>query len=228
MRQDLRTYAITFRPADPRFQPAALAGRAFVTPPPAEEIQEALREESDLPLGAWQRHRKVADWPLAIRLISESLATRCKDLQLAVWLAEAMLRQEGPSGLREALDLIRNLIEMFWEGLYPALEDGNAELRAVPLCWLGRTDRILTALQLLPVTQGGLTVWQYRADLEDGKRGRQAYPGGIREGLRCHSSDVLCGPPRDTGWSAGIAEPALPGMRPAIWWSEPFVPLVAG
>src|SRR5580700_7599776 len=116
-----------------------------------ERIKEARREDADLPQGEeWEHELKVADWPLTIRLIREALAKKSKDLQLAVWLAEAMLHQEGASGLRETLDLIRELIEKFWDVLYPELEDGDAELRAVPLSWLGRSDALEIPVRLLP------------------------------------------------------------------------------
>jgi type VI secretion system protein ImpA len=126
-----------------------------------EKIKEARREEDDLPQGEWEHDRKTADWPLTIRLICQALSTKSKDLQLAVWLAEAMLRQEGVSGLCETLDLIRDLIEEFWDGLYPELEDNDTELRAVPLWWLGTSDTLLAAVMFLPVTRGGLNCLQY-------------------------------------------------------------------
>src|SRR5919198_3115941 len=90
-----------------------------------DKIKEARREDDDAPLGDWQYQRKLADWPLVIKLASETIATKSKDLQLAAWLTEALLRKEGVAGLKEGLDLIRGLIENFWDGLYPEIEDGD-------------------------------------------------------------------------------------------------------
>lgn len=140
-----------------------------------EKIKEARREEHDLPQGEWERERKTADWPLAIKLICQALAAKTKDLQLAVWLAEAMLRQEGASGLRDALDLIRGLIEKFCDGLYPELEASDAEVRAAPLWWLGTSDKLLTAVWFLPLTQGGLTWLQYRESRWVGSAAADSY-----------------------------------------------------
>src|SRR5690349_10419800 len=79
--------------------------------PVFDKLKEARREEDDAPQGDWQRERKVADYKLVVKLASETLASRTKDLQLAAWLTEALLHQEGFSGLRQGLDLLRGLIE---------------------------------------------------------------------------------------------------------------------
>src|SRR5690606_6491178 len=83
-----------------------------------------------------------------------------KDLQVAAWLTEALLKREGFSGLREGVDLIRGMLEAFWDDLHPELEDDDVEMRAAPLGWVGEyLDR---AVRLIPITQDGHTVAQYR------------------------------------------------------------------
>jgi type VI secretion system protein ImpA len=136
------------------------AGESLRYAPVFDKIKEARREDDDAPQGDWKRERKVADWPLTIKLISESLATKTKDLQLAAWLAEAMLNREGVAGLREVLDLIRGYLENFWDGLYPELDDGDAEYRAAPLQWIG--DRLEMPLKRAPLTRSGLNWFQYK------------------------------------------------------------------
>jgi len=128
--------------------------------PVYDKIKEARREDDDAPQGLWQRERKIADWPLTIKLIGETLAAKSKDLQLAAWLTEAMLRREGVAGLREALELCRCLLESFWDTLHPELEDGDAELRVGPLQWVG--DRLDIALKQTGLTKSGLTWFQYK------------------------------------------------------------------
>ncbi len=103
-----------------------------------DQIKEARREDDPtLPQGDWERPLKTADFREVLELSQEALATQSKDLQLAAWLAEALLREKGFQGLLEALFLVQGLIDTFWEGLYPELEDGDAEFRAMPLEWLG-------------------------------------------------------------------------------------------
>ena len=91
------------------------AGENLWYAPVYDKIKEARREEEDKPQGDFKTERKTADWPLTAKLIGEALATKTKDLQLAVWLAEAMLRREGIAGLRDTLDLLRGLLENFWD-----------------------------------------------------------------------------------------------------------------
>jgi len=98
-----------------------------------DKIKEARREEEDIAQGAWQTERKLADWPQVIKLCQEAIATKSKDLQLAAWLTEALLKTQGYAGLAEGLHLCHQLIAGFWDSLYPELEDGDAELRATPL-----------------------------------------------------------------------------------------------
>ena len=125
-----------------------------------DKLKEARRQDDDAPQGDWKRERKFADWPLTIKIASELLATKSKDLQLAAWLAEAMLRTESVAGLHAVLDLIRALIENFWDGLYPEIEDGDLEYRAAPLTWVGQ--KLTTAVKVVPLTAGKIDWLRYR------------------------------------------------------------------
>src|SRR5215467_15835667 len=71
-----------------------------------DKIKEARREDDDAPQGEWTTTRKVAEWPLVIKLAKDALTTKSKDLQIAAWLTEALIRREGFAGLNSALDLL--------------------------------------------------------------------------------------------------------------------------
>ncbi|HYD51214.1 MAG TPA: type VI secretion system ImpA family N-terminal domain-containing protein, partial [Gemmatimonadaceae bacterium] len=98
-----------------------------------DRIKEARREDDGLAQGDWQTERKTADWPAVVRLATDALATKSKDLQIAAWLTEAKLRREGLAGLHQGLILLRELVDRFWDHLYPEIDEGDAELRAAPL-----------------------------------------------------------------------------------------------
>lgn len=136
------------------------AGADLRYDPLYDKVKEARREEENIPQGGWDRPRKLADWPAVIKLASEAIATKSKDLQLAVWLTEALLRREGYAGLAGGLTLIRGMITQFWDGLYPEIEDGDLELRATPLEWLG--GRLDFALKSSPINKNGHTHYQYK------------------------------------------------------------------
>jgi len=102
-----------------------------------EKVKEARREEEDLSPGEWSRPLKIADPAAVIRLTTEALSTKTKDLQLAAWLTEALLRQDGIRGLREGIGLLHGMIGHFWDTVYPEPEEGDMELRTAPLNWVG-------------------------------------------------------------------------------------------
>jgi len=136
------------------------SGASLRYAPIYDKIKEARREDDELAQGAWQHERKVADWVLVAKLCQDSIATESKDLQLAVWLAEALLKRAGIGGLCEALALSRGLVEQFWDTLYPELEDGDAEQRAAPLDWLG--TRLIISVKSVPLCQDGYNFLQYK------------------------------------------------------------------
>jgi type VI secretion system protein ImpA len=118
------------------------------------EIKQARIEEEDLPTGDWSRERKTADWPLVVKLSTQALATQSKDLQIAAWLTEGMLNREGLQGLAQSLDLIRRLLEEFWDHLHPRLEEEeDLEFRAAPLDWVGQY--LSPTVRLTPINAQG-------------------------------------------------------------------------
>src|SRR5215831_2455131 len=101
-----------------------------------DEIREARRADEDLEQGEWKRELKSADWPKVVALASNALATRTKDLQIAAWLTEALVKLHGLAGLRDGLVVSRELLERYWDKLYPEIEGENLEGRANALAWM--------------------------------------------------------------------------------------------
>jgi len=119
--------------------------------PVYDKIKEARREDDDAPQGEWATERKTADWPQVIKLASEALATKSKDLQLAMWLTEANLKLHGFAGLRDGLRLVRELMARFWDaGLYPVMEDGPED-RTGPFEWLD--EKVTDSILAIPITR---------------------------------------------------------------------------
>ena len=113
------------------------SGVNLYTTPLFEEIREARRQDDTGPQGLWKHEIKVADYDAVLRLTGDALANKSKDLFLATWHAEALLNKKGFPGLDDGINLLRELIERFWDTLYPEIEDGDAEFRASPLEWFG-------------------------------------------------------------------------------------------
>src|SRR5262249_24174358 len=125
-----------------------------------DKIKEARRQDDDMPQGEWQTERKTADCKLTIKLATEALATKSKDLQVAAWLTEAKLHKEGFAGLRDSLDLLDGLVESTWDHLYPRIDDVDAEMRAAPLDWVA--SRLDLPLRSVPITRSGLDSIRYK------------------------------------------------------------------
>jgi type VI secretion system protein ImpA len=136
------------------------AGANLRYDPVYDKLKEARREEEDVDQGDWKRARKVADWPQVTKLATDALTKQSKDLQIAAWLTEALLRQQGLAGLNNGLAVLRGLMERFWDGLYPEIEDGDSELRAAPLAWVGHY--LETPVKSVAVDKAGHTLFAYR------------------------------------------------------------------
>lgn len=66
-----------------------------------DTIQEARREDdASLPQGVWERDLKKADWHRVRELCEAALARQTKDLQIAVWLLESLIRIHGFAGVK--------------------------------------------------------------------------------------------------------------------------------
>jgi type VI secretion system protein ImpA len=122
-----------------------------------DKIKVARVEDEDMPQGGWETARKVADWSQVIALTKEAIATRSKDLQLAVWMAEALLVREGFAGFRSALDTLVGLLEQHWDHLYPENDGDDTEARANVLSVLGG-DKIARRVRQVALDAGGHNV----------------------------------------------------------------------
>src|SRR3954453_4492392 len=76
-----------------------------------DRIKEARRSDDGLETGKWaKKEQKAANWNQVLELTAFAVAERSKDLQLAVWFAEAAAKVLGWTGLRDGLRLVRELM----------------------------------------------------------------------------------------------------------------------
>ena len=95
-----------------------------------DEITEARRADDTMNQGEWKTELKVSDFRKVVGLAAPALEKDTKDLQIAVWLSEALVKEYGFVGLRDSLKLVAGLQENFWETLYPEIDEGDMEGRA--------------------------------------------------------------------------------------------------
>lgn len=124
-----------------------------------DQIKEARREDEVLAQGDWSRDLKVADWPLVIKLATNALLTKTKDLQIAAWLTEGIVKQDRHDrwvALRDGLNLLRGLQENFWETIYPEIDpdDDDGPLAARANVLASFDARLAVIVRELPLTAG--------------------------------------------------------------------------
>ena len=137
------------------------AGRDLRYDPRYDQVKDARREDLDLPPGGLASDRKVADWPQVVKLAGQLLTAETKDLQLAAWLTEALLKRDGLAGLTTGLEALRAILDKFWEGCYPAWDEEDPELRAGPLDWIG--TKLDVPVRQTAIAPGGISLLDYHA-----------------------------------------------------------------
>ena len=117
-----------------------------------DEIAEARRADDDLNQGEWKTDLKIADFGKVIDLGIPALSTQTKDLQIAVWVSEAVTRKLGFAGFRDCLLMLSGFQERFWETLHPEIDEGDMEGRANAISWLD--IQFPLAIKTIPITGG--------------------------------------------------------------------------
>jgi type VI secretion system protein ImpA len=120
-----------------------------------DALKEARRADDQLERGEWQREIKTSDWDKVLSLALEALSKKSKDLQIAAWLTEALIRKEGFGGLAAGLRLVHGLLQGYWEKLYPAVEEEDLDFRAAPLQFMN--DKLSPILKEVPLTDPAAT-----------------------------------------------------------------------
>lgn len=96
-------------------------------------------------------------WRKILAIAPKVLREESKDLEVATWLTEAMLRRYGFQGLRDSMQLIDGLLNQYWDNIYPMPDEDGVETRVSPLAGLnGRpNDGVLIApIRRIPLTEG--------------------------------------------------------------------------
>ncbi|MGE4047926.1 MAG: type VI secretion system protein TssA [Acetobacteraceae bacterium] len=141
----------------------------------AERQADAASEGDEAP---------VPPWGGVLRLGLELLSTEAKDLEVAAWCTEALLRVRGLPGFSAGCALMQGLIEQFWDSLHPLPDEDGIASRIAPVAGLngeggeGTLIQPLRKITLFPRRDGSsLALWQYQQSAEVagiGDAGRRA------------------------------------------------------
>lgn len=145
-----------------------------------DDLKEAAREDdASLSQGEWETDLKVADWPKVISIASSLLSNHTKEFQLGGWLVVGLGREYGFRGLSEGLEFYGQLIEKFWETIYPLPEEkDDYEAREAQLEWF--VSNLVKTVELIGFAKKGertlsIRDWRIAKDVENKARDNAEY-----------------------------------------------------
>ncbi len=138
------------------------SGVSLRNTPAYDRIRDSLKPQDPVASVA-----KPVNYSEIISSASNVIATKSKDLDVAVWLTEALVRHHSLCGLAEGLRLIQHLLDRYWPTIFPEIDpdDGDEGFRAKPLNRLNTA--FVSAFLHLPITQdGSRTVHEFNASCD--------------------------------------------------------------
>lgn len=120
-------------------------------------------------------HNNAGDehWRVVLELSPAILAAEAKDLEVASWYTEALVRKSGFRGLRDGFRLIRSMIEEYWDELYPTPDEDGLATRVAALTGLngeGAEGVLIVPMRDVAITDriepGPFNYWQYKQALD--------------------------------------------------------------
>jgi type VI secretion system protein ImpA len=138
----------------------------------ARRIERAIDTDGDGP-------SPDPSWDIVLETGVQILSSQGKDLEIAAWMVEALVRVEGFPGLLEGLKLCQGLIERYWEDIYPLPDEDGLESRLLPFLGLnGQSEDspLIQCLRKLPITGHSTPYgfWQYQKAVEISNTADQA------------------------------------------------------
>ncbi len=114
-----------------------------------------------------------AIWKQLEEICIEILKKESKDLGIGAWLVESLLRNSGFSGLKDGFFILRQLIDKYWDGLYPTVDEDGLSTKIASLVGLNGEDRegtLIAPILKIFITEGKsigpFRLWQYQQALQ--------------------------------------------------------------
>jgi len=106
--------------------------------------------------GADDSQSSPPDWKAVRDLGIKSLTEQAKDLEITAYVIESFLRLYDFAGLRDGFRLARELIEKYWDNLYPMPDEEGLPTRIAPLVGLNGDDAegtLIAPIARVPMTE---------------------------------------------------------------------------
>lgn len=110
-----------------------------------------------------------------IKILSLQALQTSKDIEIAVWLSESLLRSEGFQGLAAGFKLLDTLVKQFWPNFYPEREGEDLDTQLYSLTGLNGVKgngSLIGPLCMTPidfVSNKAVCYWDYKLLCDDEK-----------------------------------------------------------
>ncbi len=119
------------------------------------EMERAAQGRPAQQMGDKIKPAKEPDWA-DVENRATQLLSRTKDLRVALYFTRAQLNMRGLVGLSSGLQLLRGLLERYWDGVYPRLDeedDNDPALRLNSIAALSDPGTLLNTLRDTPLAE---------------------------------------------------------------------------
>jgi type VI secretion system protein ImpA len=117
------------------------------------EMERAAAGKAEQQIGEHVVEAEEPDWR-DVKKKTLELLKRTKDLRVATYLTQALLRTEQFAGLRDGLALLSGLVERYWDSVHPQLDpddDNDPTLRINTIMTLCDANSTLHQIRLTPL-----------------------------------------------------------------------------
>jgi type VI secretion system protein ImpA len=155
----------------------------------ARRIERKADDNGEEPVESWQHWRTVRD--ISIRVLAE----QSKDMEIAAYLVESLLRTDGFEGMAQGLNVIRGLVQNLWDDLYPLPDPQESDeetqiyerLRSITrLNGQDGPGLLPPVFARVPITEGAtvgpFACWHYRQATELAKKTPEEQTRRINDG----------------------------------------------
>ena len=111
---------------------------------------EALQAQIDKMSSPSASNESQVDWKYIVDTAGKILAEKSKDLTVASFLAVGLVHTQKIAGLDSGIQIIRDLIETYWDNLYPAKKRMRGRLGAITW-WMEKTETEFKKIQPSPI-----------------------------------------------------------------------------
>lgn len=112
-------------------------------------------ERNSFPGDENEDHLEKQHWKLILKEAPKALK-QSKDLEIAAWLTEALIREDGFAGLKQGFDLIQGLVDNYWDNLYPMPDEDGISTRVAVLVGLNGINNTVGTL-VAPINTAAIT-----------------------------------------------------------------------